>query len=147
MVINVSEITAENFSVERFGAIIQHVWAVEAKRPLDLPHFFATWQTWMRTGLARTWAGPDCVLGALITDDLFSGLKRASVAFWFSLPEVRHTGATWEVFEAFEAAAREAGCVDIQAAAHEALSPAKRGVGYLKNGFSRSEIIYTKELK
>lgn len=97
--------------------------------------------------LARTWAAPGCVLGALFTEDLFSGQKRASVAFWFSLPEVRRTRTTREVFEAFERAARAAGCVDIQSAAHEALAPIDRGVGYLKHGFFRSETIYTKELQ
>lgn len=143
---NVAEITApEDFSPEKFGAIVQHV-ATEAKRPLDLQHFFDTWQTWMWTGLARAWVAPGCVLGALITDDLFSGLKRASVAFWFSLPEVRHTGVTRAVFEAFEQDVRAAGCVDIQTAAHEALTPDQRGAGYLKHGFFRSETIYTKEL-
>lgn len=142
----VAEITTpEDFSPEKFGAIIQHV-AAEAKRPLDLAHFFSTWQTWMQTGLARVWSTEGCVLGALITDDLFSGLRRASVAFWFSLPEVRHTGVTRAVFETFERDARAAGCVDIQAAAHEALTPDQRGAGYLKHGFFKSETIYTKEL-
>lgn len=143
---NVTEIRAEDFSVANYGVLFQHV-ADEAHRPIDLLHFFTTWNTWMWTGIARTWGAPGCVLGALITDDLFSGLKRASVAFWFSLPEVRHTETTREVFTAFEKAAREAGCVDLQAAAHEALTPIERGVGYLKHGFFRSETIYTKELK
>lgn len=143
--INVSEITAEDFSVEKLGSIFQHV-AAEAKRPLDLTHFFDTWKAWMKMELARTWAAPGCVLGALFTEDLFSGQKRAAVAFWFSLPEVRHTATTREVFKAFEQAAKAAGCVDIQAAAHEALTPIERGAGYLKHGFFRSEVIYTKGL-
>lgn len=139
----VSEITSEDFSVESLGSIFQHV-ADEARRPIDLTHFFTTWKAWMKMELARTWSAEGCVLGALFTEDLFSGQKRAAVAFWFSLPEVRHGDITREVFGAFERAAREAGCVDIQAAAHEALYPSNRRTGYLKNGFSRSETIYTK---
>lgn len=98
----------------------------------------------MEIGLAQAWAAPGCVLGALITLDLFGARKRAQVVFWASLPEVRGTGITKAVWQAFEAAARAAGCVDIMASDYLAFN--SREAGYLRNGFSKTEVVFTKAL-
>lgn len=96
--------------------------------------------------MARIWSNDNCMLGAIFTHDLFSQKLRAQVVFWFSRPEIRKTAITAEVFRAFEAAAREAGCSDIQAASHESLDPIRREKGHLKNGFRRVERIFQKDL-
>src|SRR5688572_14723631 len=83
--------------------------------------FFKKWQDYMTWKIARTWEADGCVLGAMFTKDLFGDQLRAQVVFWFSLPRVRGLGGTREVFRTFEKAAKAAGCVDIQSAAHEAL--------------------------
>lgn len=140
-----SEIKAADFSVANFGAFFQHVLK-EAGVPLNSEHFFATWSTWMWTGLARTWAAPGCVLGALITDDLFGGRPRAQVVFWASLPEVRKTGVTKAVWQAFEAAAKAAGCKDILASDYLAFGSNSREAGYYLHGFKKTETVFTKEL-
>ena len=142
---HVEEIQYQDFTEDRFGAIVSAV-AGESGRPFNPSHFFRVWQAWMAAGIARAWAAEGCVLGAIVAPDTFSGLLRASVLFWFSLPEVRGTAVTGRVFKVFEDAVREAGCVDIQTAAHEALMPEHREAGYRKHGFRKSETIFVKEL-
>lgn len=142
---HVAELKSQDFTTERFGHLVESVvW--EAGRTVNLRHFFENWQLWMDFGIARTWAAEGCILGALIAPDVFSGVKRASVIFWFSLPSVRKSAVTGRVFKVFEDAVREAGCVDIQSAAHAALDPLGREAGYLRHGFVKSETVYTKEL-
>lgn len=125
--------------------IFRHVSA-ESGIQFDFQHLFSTWKAWMGMGLARAWAVPGAVLGALFTQDLFSKKSRASVMFWFSLPAARGTGSTKQLFQTFEKAARLAGCVEIQSAAHESVRPFSREVGYLKHGFRKTETVFTKVL-
>lgn len=141
---NVVEITSEDFSFERFGALFQQL-SKESGIPLNPEHFFATWTTWMWTGLARAWAAPGCVLGALLTGDLFGGRPRAQVVFWVAAPEVRKTPVTKQVWQIFEAAARAAGCVDIMASDYLDFRSG-REARYLEHGFRKTETVFTKVL-
>lgn len=138
------ELKPEDFT-ERLSPIFVHI-AKESGLPFDVPHIVARWREWMKMGFARTWEIPGAVLGALFTHDLFTNRLRAMVVFWFSLPEVRHSAATGSLFKAFEAAARTAGCVDIQSAAHQLVDPLRREHGYLKHGFQLTETVFTKTL-
>ena len=142
---HVEEISHEDFTEDRFGPIFSSIQG-ETGKPYDPEHFFDGWRGWMALGIARTWAAEGCILGAIFAPDIFSGLKRANVLFWFSLVAARGTPITGLLFKAFEDAARAAGCVDIQTAAHEALSPELRKTGYRKHGFKESETIFVKEL-
>lgn len=100
----------------------------------------------MESGLARTWETGGCVLGALFVNDLFTNDFRAFVVFWFADPAVRGTALPGRLFRLFEAAARDAGCVDIQSAAHQSFQPVSRKLGYLKHGFHMSETVFCKTL-
>lgn len=142
----ISEITAEDFSVERFEPVLKHV-LTEADVQFDPEHFFGNWCLWLEIGLARAWAGPGCVLGALFTRDLYSGRLRAQVVFWAALPEVRKTPVTKAVWQAFESAARAAGCVDILASDYLAYGSNSREAAYYLNGFHKTESAFTKPLK
>lgn len=141
----VAEITKEEFTAERFLPIFEQISAESGIR-FDMQHLFDTWKTWLWLGLARTWAADGCILGAIFHQDLFSQKLRASVVFWFSLPAVRGTSITRDVFRTFEQAAKAAGCVEIQSAAHESITPQAREAVYLKNGFSKTETVFTKVL-
>lgn len=142
---SVTELTHQEFTAERFEPFFRQAVA-EGGLVLDANHFFRTWQLWMEMGLARVWANEGCLLGAIFTNDVFTEKLRAQVVYWFSKPEVRKSSVTAEVFRAFEASAREAGCADIQAASYEALDPIRRTAGHLKHGFRKTEIIFTKDL-
>lgn len=141
------EIKFSDFTAEKWGNLFQRVIAGEAGLPLDEEHFFSTWRRWMEIGLAQAWAAPGCILGALITYDLFGARKRAQVVFWASLPEVRKTPTTKAVWQAFEAAATAAGCADIMASDYLAFGVNSREAGYLANGFRKTEIAFTKPLE
>lgn len=143
---SVVELSPQDFAAKQFGDFFQ-VATAEAGVVLNEPHFLQTWQTWMEMGFARFWWNDGCALGAVFTEDIFSKKFRAQVVFWLARPEVRHGSVTGPVFRAFEAAAREAGCSDIQAAAHCALDPSRRESGYMKNGFQKAELIFQKDLK
>lgn len=138
------ELKPEEFT-DRLSPIFVHI-AKESGLPFDVPGIIARWREWMTMGFARTWEVPGAVLGALFTHDIFTNRLRAAVVFWFSLPSARGTGVTKAVFKAFEEAARKAGCVDVQSAAHESLAPMRRQGGYFKNGFRKTESIFTKTL-
>lgn len=144
---NVIELTAEEFTAERFKPLFEEIFR-EAGRPFDASYFFPTWQQAMRLGLANVWAVDySAALGAYFVRDMFSGLIRASVPFWFASFEVRHTGAAGKVMRAFQERAKAAGAVDIQAAAHEKLHPGRRARGHEQHGFLKSETIYVKALE
>lgn len=140
-----AEIKADDFTVENWGVLFQQV-SKESGIPLDAEHFFRTWRRWMEIGLAQAWAAPGCVLGALITRDLFGARKRAQVVFWASLPEVRKTGITKAVWHAFEAEARAVGCEDILASDLLSFGSNSREAGYYLNGFNKTEAVFTKAL-
>lgn len=143
---NVTELQHQEFTAERFSEFFR-VALAEAGIALHESHFFQTWKLWLELGLARVWWTEGCMLGAIFTHDLFTLKLRAQVVFWLSRPEVRQGAVTGPVFQAFEAAAREAGCSDIQAAAHIALDPSRREAGHVKNGFRRAELIFQKDLQ
>lgn len=142
-----AELTADQFTAERFKPLFEEIFR-EAGRPFDASCFFPTWRQSMRLGLARVWAVDYCAaLGAYFVRDPFSGLLRASVSYWFASGEVRHTGVAGKLFAEFEDAAKAAGAVDIQAAAHEKLQPGLRARGHELHGFLKSETIYVKALE
>lgn len=142
----VQELMPEEFD-ERFAPIFLHV-AAETGDPwrYNPAHFHPVWQHWMRLGLARAWAGKDCILGALFSHDTFSGEKCGYVHFWHSLPSARGTGAPIRLFKAFEQAAREEGCKRCFSMAHEALNPSNLRAVYPRLGYKQHETIFSKEL-
>lgn len=143
---NAIELKAEEFTAERFKPLFDEIF-LEAKRPFDADYFFPTWQSAMGLGLARVWAVDySAALGAYIVRDIFSGLGRASVPFWFAMREVRHTGAAGKVMRAFLDGAKEVGAIDASVAAHQNLNPSRRAYFHEQHGFVKSETIYTKTL-
>jgi hypothetical protein len=142
---SVAELTHEQFTSERFEPLVEQALN-EAGICLNAAHFFHNWKLWMELGFARAWGDENCLIGVIVTPDVFSGELRAQVVFWFSRPEVRHGSVTGAVFRTAEHALWQAGCRDIQAASHEKLTPALREAGHLKNGFRKTETIFTKDL-
>jgi hypothetical protein len=140
------ELTADEFTAERFKPLFEEIFQ-EGDLPFDATYFFPSWQCAMRAGLARVWTvDHSSALGAYFVRDMFSGLVRATVPFWFAMREVRNTGAAGKVMRAFEAAARAAGAVDIQTAAHDKFYPSRRAYSHRQHGYQQTETIYTKTL-
>lgn len=143
---NAIELTAEEFTAERFKPLFEEIF-LEGNRPFNSDHFFPTWQQAMGLGLAKVWAVDySAVLGGFFILDIFSGLLRASVPFWFASREVRHTGAAGKLMRVFQDHARALSAVDVQAAAHQNWNPSRRAYGHEQHGFVKTETIYTKTL-
>lgn len=140
------ELNSDQFTAARYAPLFIEITR-EGGKAFNCDHFFSTWKQAMDLGLARVWAISDtAALGAFFTKDLFSGELRTSISFWFAALEVRHTGVSGKLMEAFENAAKEAGAVDIQAAAHEKWAPVRRAHQHEQHGFRKSETIFCKTL-
>lgn len=140
------ELTYEQFSRERYQPLFEEIFR-EGCKPFNAEHFFPTWQGLMKLKFGRAWAVDDtAVLGAFFTNDLFSNALRVAVPFWFCAQKARHTGVARQIFEAMEQAAKAAGAVDIQAAAHENWAPSERAWQHQRHGFHKSETIFCKTL-
>lgn len=100
----------------------------------------------MECGVARAWENDGCVIGSLFVPDGFCGELRALVYFWFSAPRARGTGRPIELLDAFEKAARDAGCRRISISSHMKVATDKTARIYEKRGYSLTERIFTKEL-
>lgn len=141
------EITPEEFTDERFGTIFRQMGTESGHPERYKPqHFIPTWQSWIKLGFARTWEVPKAVLGAVYTDDLFSGQKRASVMFWASLPEIRNTGLAIKLLNQFESESKKAECSILAAAAHAWLHPNRLVSVYKARGYEITEFIFSKEV-
>lgn len=144
----VKELRPENFTADRLAVIFEKIHAeVNYPGPANIKYFFERWRHLMSLGIGRTWEAPGAVLGALFTPDIFTGEPQGLVVFWFALKEVRGTGVARELFEAFEATAKQSGCRMVCSAAHESIKPEARQKFYLANGFAKVETVYRKVLQ
>lgn len=131
---------------ERLEPIFRHCEKEAGRTDGNPAHLFPQWRKWMELGLARAYESEGCILGLLISPDIFSGNIRAFVNFWFALPSARGTGRPIGLLDFAEAEARRYGCVKISSAAYSALTPERTGNRYKKRGYYVSEIIWTKDL-
>jgi len=138
------ELTPSQFD-SKFSPIFEHVSA-ETGIEFDPDHFFPVWKSLMSSGIARTWENDGCILGALFAPDVFNGAIRALVHFWFSLPEARGTGRPKELLDVFESAASAGNCKNISIASHVIASPHHLQEFFHRRGYSRSEIVFSKQL-
>ena len=140
------ELTPEEFDLH-LDPILLHIQAESGQAGRYNPdYFYPTWRNLMRSGVARTWEAPGCVLGAVFFPDTISGELFGSVHFWWALPAVRGTGAPMRLFRAFEQAARKVGCKRVLTAAYGALNPSNLEAVYPRLGYSAQETIFSKEL-
>ena len=142
------EIDPSEFTPESLEHIFRHI-ETEAGFPVgrgNSAYFFKNWQSLMQSGIARTWVDSDCVLGAIFYPDVFNGEKRASVQFFFSLPEARGSGRPVALLTAYEFAARKAGCKHSAIASFETLNPTRAEKLYQRMGYALTESIFSKAL-
>lgn len=135
----------EEFTAEQFAPIFKSI-AAEIGKPerFKEEYFFPNWHNLMRTNISETYAVPGAVLGSLFYPDVFNGELRASIMFWFSLPEARGTGRPIKLLDKFEARASERGAKMKSGAAFGALVPGRLRRIFEKRGYFLSEEIFSK---
>ena len=98
----------------------------------------------MGLGIGHAWMWKDRgIFLALKSHDLFSQMPRAALLLAGVLPLYRGTNIARELFEAFEAWARDEGCADVSGASH-AFHP--RDDSWENHGYKKTETIFSKEL-
>lgn len=115
----------------------------DEKMQLKWPYFIREWTKWVTMGFARTWECSGAVAGALFTQDLFSGNRRALLMFWLSTPSARRVGAPLRVLKSFENAAIAFGAKPA-ASFNRSVSPERLMKVYRKCGYETAEVILSK---
>lgn len=115
----------------------------DEKMQLKWPYFIREWTKWVTLGFARTWECSGAVAGALFTQDLFSGNRRALLMFWLSTPSARRIGAPLRVLAAFENAAIAFGAKPA-ASFNRSVSPERLMKVYRRRGYETAEVIFSK---
>lgn len=91
-------------------APLGHEFVAEAKYPMPFnpAHFFPWWRNVLKLGLGKFFVVeedsiPVGVMGALFSEDVFSGVKQGMENFWFVSKKSRNSGrAGLRMFKAFE---------------------------------------------
>lgn len=149
MIMTVSELKPEEFNEAllpifhgvRDGYKLRAGFETPGEFAPDL--FIRQWRSLMTTGLARTWSVPGAVLGAIFTPSMFTGDKTAVVVFWDA---EKGCSRSRELLSFCERAAREAGCVSVQASALNNSRSRVMKRFYRMAGFNESETIFLKAL-
>lgn len=139
----VRELTPEEFT-DRLEPIFRDVesrvtcpsWSFEPG------YFFPNWRQLMKLKVARTWEMPgNAVLGAIFSNDTFTGTSNAYVHFWF-----KRTGApsAQPLLDVAESAARAAGCKFLHSATFAGSNSLERK--YCRQRFEKTETVFRKAL-
>ena len=141
---SVRELTADEFN-ERLMPIFRDV-EPHLRYPgghFNPDFFFPHWRRLMQLGVARSWeqGSGDAVLGAVFTENTFTGKKIGLVHFWFKRDGAPNAEPLMEIAEK---AAREIGCILFHSS--ESRDSRPMGKKYLRLGFEPSEVVYRKVL-
>lgn len=137
----VKDLTSNEFLGDTDLTLIFNHIASEVKKPYNPEWFRPYWAKLMDTGIAKTWHTLGAVLGALFYRDVYTGNEKASVMFFFSLPETRGTGRPILLLDEFE---KFAGDREKAIAAHMDSNPDHVRKLYKKRGYRLTEEIWVK---
>jgi GNAT superfamily N-acetyltransferase len=138
----VKELSASGFleARPRLTPIFDYV-SQEVNKPYKADWFFPYWSQLMDAGIAKAWETEGAVLGAVFYKDVYTGNEKASVMFFFALPEARGTGRPVKLLDTFEVFA---GDRKKSIAAHMASHPERVRKLYSKRGYQLDEEIWSK---
>lgn len=142
----IREIAPDEFTAERLLPQFQAVEGLAyGPNRCNPDYFFPSWQKLMASGIARTWEGRGCSLGAIFVPDTFRGSQMALVVFWASTKEHSPKDAVG-LLDLVEKVATQNGCKRICSAAHAFMNHYQMCQLYQRKGYQVLETTFSKEL-